>query len=84
MFNRLPLHYFIPARKPSVADKILRNIHGLKLELLRGAFDDGEPETFASFEIHGTLPDDGDAAALLAAVLREFRTPQSGESEGVE
>lgn len=66
------LGYFLD-RVPSVADKLVTESHRLKIDMLRCRDDDGSIEKIVSYEIHGTL-DEGDGD-LLAALLRQFRTP---------
>jgi hypothetical protein len=82
---RDPLDRF-PGRKllfgPSVADRLLANSTGLKLELLRINGDDEEPDqVLCDFELSGSLPRNGDPTDILLALIHQFRTPR-GESEG--
>jgi hypothetical protein len=80
--NRLPVSFQPPPAEPeppprqSVADRLLTGAWSAKIELLRFTDDDGTSELSCNVELHTSI--EGNPAAVLAALLREFQTPRNG------
>ena len=75
MRNRLPFE------SPSIGDRVIQKMTGLKIHLLRHVDESGDENIFADYEIEGQLRIDSESDSprldvkLLAALLCEFSKP---------
>jgi len=71
--NRLAKFFPVEPPEPPLADRVLDNATGLKLELLRFTDDDGDVDLMISYEVHGSLPEDqtGLLAELISRLSRK-------------
>lgn len=61
---------FFPVDPPPLADRVLDNATGLKIELLKFTDDDGAVDVLLSYEVHGSLPED--QAGVLTALTNRL------------